>query len=227
VFSLVTLWAADLPKSPGAFARDRPRGITNANLPSATGALLPDHAPGTRNAGWARKPSDDVATWFQCLRQAGARNGLAGRWIFAVMSGSWSARGLQAQPIGVLAASRWELARISPYFPMFRGSTERVTSFSASRNVQIVLASGTASERPSPRKRMNDRRSLIKLLGLSPWHDRTATRTGIAGQNAFSSYAADLPVPQPVPDDAVTDPPIISCTGLTGRKRHRRPRRIG
>ena len=53
---------------------------------------------------------------------------------------------------------------------------------------------------------MNDRRSLIKLLGLSPWHDRTATRTGIAGQNAFSSYAADLPVPQPVPDDAVTDP---------------------
>jgi hypothetical protein len=40
---------------------------------------------------------------------ASARNGLAGRWIFPVMSASWSARGLQAQPIGVLAA--WNCSR--------------------------------------------------------------------------------------------------------------------
>ena len=45
-----------------------------------------------------------MTTWIQCLRQAGARNGLADRWIFAVMSASWWARGLQGQPIGVLTA---------------------------------------------------------------------------------------------------------------------------
>ena len=34
--------------------------------------------------------------------------------------------------------------------------------FSASRNAQIVLASGTGSVSPRPRKRMNDRRSLMR-----------------------------------------------------------------
>jgi len=34
--------------------------------------------------------------------------------------------------------------------------------FNASRKAQILLASGTASEIPRPRKRMNDRRSLIR-----------------------------------------------------------------
>ena len=66
--------------------------------------MLPSEKRSLRYRSHARKLSDDVTTRFQCLRLASARNGLAGRWIFAVMSASWWARGLQGQPIGVLTA---------------------------------------------------------------------------------------------------------------------------
>ena len=42
------------------------------------------------------------------------------------------------------------------------GASSIVARVSASRKVQIVLASGTGSDRPSPRNRMNDSRSLIR-----------------------------------------------------------------
>ena len=90
--------------SDGDFKHLRPRQSAALARRGRSKQMLPSEKTTPRYRSHARKLSDDVTTWFQCLRQAGARNGLAGRWIFAVMSASWSARGLQAQPIGVLAA---------------------------------------------------------------------------------------------------------------------------
>ena len=56
-------------------------------------------------------------------------------------------------------------------------------SFSASRNVQIVLASGTASARLSPRNRMNDSRSLIRYSARSSESECIACRINILNIN--------------------------------------------
>jgi len=68
-----------IPKSPAAFARDRPRGITNANLPSATpwppfegssGARRIYQCPGTARMAWKFQPP----SWKDSRKRSATRH---------------------------------------------------------------------------------------------------------------------------------------------------------
>jgi hypothetical protein len=90
--------------------------------------------------------------------------------------------------VDALAAHR-QITRLSQRrVKVLKQDVCRIRLLSASRNVQIVLASGTASERPSPRKRINDSRSLITYSQRSSDNECIAWRATLLREGfAFRS----------------------------------------